>query len=362
MQKSFVKPLKELRVAFIGVWKIPCGISTYSEWLWAEQFAEFKEYKIFTEYSDNPPEPNVLACWKRGQPLDGLISAIHEYNPDVVFIQHEYGIFPVARHWISLMAQLQKYRTIVTMHSVHHHKDKVICEAVIPEIIVHTEGAANILKNEKKVPSKVHVITHGGLPCSNPKKLYNLYHSPHTILQFGFGFKYKGWENSLAAVATLKEQYPDIFFTGLFSISPQSLAFHETYHAELMKFIGEKGIVPHVGLIKGYQSQETLESFIRVNNVAIFPYVDNPEHRVYGCSGAARLAMHYGIPTIVSNIPLFEDLEGVCPRVGSTEELCAEIRKMFDPKQAKAQVERQSKFLADNSWQNAASKYLDLLR
>jgi glycosyltransferase involved in cell wall biosynthesis len=182
------------------------------------------------------------------------------------------------------------------------------------------------------------------------------------VLQFGFGFKYKGWENSLSAIASLKEQFPDIFFTGLFSVSPHSLAFHDQYHAELQKFIAEKGIISNVGLIKGYQSQETLESFIRVNNVAIFPYVDNPEHRVYGCSGAARLAMHYGIPTIVSDIPLFEDLEGVCPRVSSVEDLCAEIKKMLDPAQAKLQVARQSKFLSENSWKNSAERYLDILR
>ena len=117
-----LKEFKSLRVCFIGVYKIQCGIATYSEWLWAEIIKQIGEYKIFAEETTVPvpEEPNVVRCWRRGQPLTELIAQVKAYDPDCVMIQHEYGVFPVARHWLSLLSALQNYRVITTLHSVYN--------------------------------------------------------------------------------------------------------------------------------------------------------------------------------------------------------------------------------------------------
>lgn len=361
--RNINKDLKSLKVAFVGVYNIKCGISTYAEALFPEIAKYVGGYRIFAEISDNTTnDVNIVRCWTRGTSLDKLVDQINEYDPDVVIVQHEYGIFPIARHWLSFISEMQKFKTIVTMHSVYKHKDKTICEAVVKNIVVHTEIAKKILTEEKKVPGRVSVIPHFCVPCTNNEKYWNLYQSQHTIVQFGFGFRYKGWEQAIEVVDKLRGEFPDIFFTGLFSESDYSQSQHDQYYYELYDLIRDKGISKYIAIIRGYQSDETLNAFLRTNQIAMFPYIDNGEHTVYGCSGAARFTMRTGIPVITSNAPLFDDLEDVCPRPKNLEELCDEVRKLFRSKEAmKIQQEKQKLFLLKNSLENVTKMYLELI-
>lgn len=367
------KSLKDMKVAFVGNWKMICGISTYSEKLWPELAKHLGNIRLFIERNPDPTgnvlsfgerllsEDDVVECWKRGEPTSDLVQKLKEYDPDIVFIQHEFGLWPNARYWMSLVNQMFSKRVIVTMHSVFHHRDKTICEAVIPEIVVHLEGAKEVLVSEKKVSGKVTVIPHGCDQQNDKTKLWNLYRSPRTFIQIGFGFHYKGWETSLRAVSVLKKKYPDVFFTGIFSESPYNKVLHEVYYQDLMKIVDELSLQENVALIRGFQSDEVLDSFLRTNQVAVFPYISTEQHEVFGASGAARMAMSKGIPVITSRVNHFSDLPSV--KASDENELAEELEKLFnDWKAKKKQIELQTQFIEENSWSEAAKQYIDLFR
>jgi len=364
-------PASQLKVAFVGNWKMRCGIATYSENLVPEVFKHVGDYKLFIEENDNPtgllnmmgddliPDNKINICWKRGESLQKLASEIKNYNPDVIWLQHEFGIFPNARYWLSLMNQLSGYRVIVTMHSVFHHKDKIICEAAMPEIVVHLDGAKKILKEEKQLASKVYVIPHGCFPCDNKSKLWNFYKTERTFMQFGFGFRYKGWELSIKAVSILKEKYPDIFFTGLFSESEFNKMEHEVYYNELMDEIVALGLQDNVAILRGYQSEETLDAYLRTNRATVFPYISHPQHEVFGASGAARIAMSKGIPVITTGVNHFSDLPTI--KADTPEEIAAQLEILFlDPKARSAQVEKQCAYLDENTWEKIGLQYVKI--
>jgi len=361
VEKTAVKPYGQLRVALVGVYRIQCGIATYAEQLFPRMAAQVGECRIFAEKADGvPEEENVVRCWLRGEPLVELVDRIKEFKPDVVYVEHEFGIFPNARYWLSFVAQMQDYKLFVKQHSVFYHKDKLVCEAAVPNIIVHTQIGKRVL-TEKGVPSNIYVIPHGCFPCVESGRYWNMYHSPHTLVQFGFGFEYKGWETALKAVAILKTTFPDVFYTGLFSESKFNKLLHLNYYNKLNALILELGIEHNVALIRGYQSDASLDAYLKTNQIAIFPYVMNGEHTVYGATGAARLAMAAGTPTITSSVPQFDDVEGVCPRPSTPEELAQEIEAMFGSKGVREkQVEKQNKWLQDNSWDNVTLRHLDL--
>lgn len=354
---------ENLRVAFVSVYGINCGISTYAEALIPTIGSKVKEYKIFAEYADNAPEdPNVIRCWKRGESLIKLADEIHSYSPDIVYLNHEYGIWPVASHWLAFISEMQQYKTYTILHSVYHHKDKLICEAGLKNIVVHTETAKKVLVEEKKVTGKVEIIPHFCIPCKDSSKYWNLYSTKHTLFQLGFGFRYKGWQTALEVVAKLKEKYPDIFYTGIFSEGAFSKTIHDEYFEELSKKTVDLGIRENVAILRGYQSDEVIDAFLRTNQVAIFPYKLDPEHINYGVSGAARLAMRTGIPTVVSNASLFDDLDSVCSRSGSVDDFVKEITKLFESKEEyELQQERQNEFLIKNSIENIANQYIKLI-
>lgn len=365
------KHAQNMKVALVGNWKMKCGIATYSEHLWGEVIKRVGDFKMFIENNETSlgtlneiggetfSPDKVVACWRRGHSLKELVKQLKEYDPDVIWIQHEFGLWPNAMHWLSFMNQMSDYRVIVTMHSVFHHKDKTIVEAAIPEIVVHLDGAKEVLKVEKGIPGKVYVIPHGCFPCTNRERLWNFYKSEKTFLQFGFGFRYKGWENSIRATAVLKQKYPDVFFTGLFSESPHNKPEHELYYNELMELVRELGVEENVAIIRGYQSEETLDSYMRTNRATLFPYVSHPQHEVFGASGAARVAMAKGLPVVTSSVNHFSDLPTI--KADSAEEIAKALEQLFtNAPYRNAQIEKQIEYLNENTWENIAKRYVSL--
>jgi len=364
------KPANRLKIAFISNYKMKCGISSYGEDLLNVLIPYVGDIKLFVEENEDIvgdyfqigdhklPANKIVTCWKRGNELSRLVKEIKEYSPDIVVLNHEWGIFPDAKYFLSLMSQLADYRVIVIEHSVFHHQDKSICEAAMPEIIVHSQEAEYVLKQEKKVSAKVHIITHG-CPPPDPNKLWNFYKSEHTFVQAGFGLRYKGFEKCIQATAILKQKYSDVFCTIVFTDSSHGQLEHQIYYNELINLVDKLGLQNQVGIIKGYQSDEVLDAYYKTNKVAVFPYISEPQHEVFGASGAARVAMSKCMPVITSTFPHFLELPTV--RADTPEEIAHQLDILFsDKNKHKNQIERQNKFLEDNSWQNIAKKYIKI--
>lgn len=368
------KLAKDTKVAFVGNWKMKCGISTYSEKLWPLVANQIKDWKIFAEFNSTPTSDmnlvgddiventKIVECWKRGQQLNELIQEIVLYNPDVVWIQHEYGLWPDARHWLSFISRLQSLgtRVIVTLHSVYKHMDKLVNEAIIPEIIVHLNGARSVLKDIKGVPGQVYVMPHGCDAYQDKTRLWNIYRSEKTFMQFGFGFRYKGWENSIRAVAELKKTHKDVFFTGLFSESSFCMVEHQTYYDDLVRLIKELNVEENVALIRGFQSNKSLDSFLQTNKAIVFPYVSHPDHEVFGVSGAARYAMSKNIPIVTTSVNHFSDVPTI--KADTPIEIANELEKLLlDNDVWKKQVSKQENYAVENSWENVAKIFINIL-
>lgn len=369
--KLLKKPVAQMKVALVGNWKMKCGIATYAENLWSEVIKYIGDFKLFVENNTITTGPldqigdqiispdKVIPCWIRGESTQLLIDEIKKYDPDIVWIQHEYGLWPNAAHWLSMMSRLSEYRIIVTMHSIFYHRDKTIIEASIPEIVVHLQGGLDLLKNEKHVPGKVYVIPHGCFPCTNKERLWNFYKSNNTFMQFGFLFRYKGIENSIKTVAILKKKFPNVFFTGLFSESPHNMGEHQMYYNELTDLIAELGVQENVAIIRGFQSEETLDSYMRTNQATIFPYVSNVNHEVWGASGAARIAMSKALPVITSSVNHFSDLPTI--KADIPEDIAKELEILFtNPVLREAQITKQIDYLNDHTWNKMALRYISL--
>lgn len=353
---------KDAKIAFVCVWKIPCGIATYSEFLVTEMRRQGYNVKVFAEsYDGCVDDESTKHCWHRGEPLLRLEKELEEYDPDFVYVQHEYGIFPDARYWTQFISFLNNYNYAVTFHSVYRHKDKTVCEAVCQNIIVHSDAAKEVLIS-KGVDKPIFVVPHGCVAGKSVERLWNIYQSPHTLMQFGFGFQYKGWDTALEAVSLLKDKYPDIFYLILFSESSFSRLHHQSQFEKIEKLIKDLGLSDNVAAIRGFQTEEVIDTFLRTIRIAIFPYASHPNHITYGSTGAARMALANGTPTIVSTLPIFHDLEGVVPRINNAEELAEEIDKLFSDKHYYEEVRsKELKFVEENSWENIVHKYVDVI-
>jgi len=372
--KAFNKPLSQMKIAFVGNWQMACGISTYNKHLFPEVANGVEDFKLFAEKNDAPTGDihqfgtqilrgdQLSICWKRGESLQELAQEIDNYSPDIVLISHEYGIFPHAGHWLSFLTQLSDYRVIVILHSVFpNHFDKMLYEAPMSEIVVHLEDARQNLMMEKKVNAKVSMIPHGCYSVvEDQSRLWNNYKSEHTFIQTGFSFHYKRFDHSVRATALLKDKYPDIFFTAILAESPHNKSLHQAYHNFLMDLIVELGVQENVGLIRGFQPDNIINTFLRSSRVAVFPYSTIKNHECMGSSGSARLAMSCGLPVISSNIFHFKDLPTM--RADTPEEIAQALDQMFCSETLRReQVNKQNQFIETHSWQKVAQQFLSLI-
>lgn len=361
-----IRTTNELRVAVVCNWDDKCGISTYSGYLVNAMASKVGAIKVFSEYRTDPSprSPTVIdveECWTRGDSLLALAQKINDWSPDLVLIQHEFGIFPNAFRFMQFIQSLRHVPTAVCMHSVYRHLDKLLYAEAVPNIIVHTQQAKDTLR-EMGNTSNITVIPHGCVQPGETSELWNIMHSPYTVMQFGFGFRYKGVDRALRAIAHLIESDPkfkNLYYFYLCSSNAHNQFANQEYCDYLMNLADELGIRDNVAIVMKYQSDKMLNLYLRLAKLVVFPYLINDDNMVYGSSGAVRLAMAAKKPVIVSESHLFDDLEGVAPRPTDHIQLAKEIDEVFsNAKKRNELVDRTTRYIGANSWEFCVGQYL----
>lgn len=362
--KAAKKNSDQLRVAVICNWNMPCGISTYTKYLVESLTPKVKEVRIFSEVGEplSPDGPNVTRCWERGKSMRPTINKVLEWKPDFVIVQHEYGIFPNARFFLQMLQDLENIPYVVAMHSVYEHLDKTVCSSAVRNMIVHSEqGKETLFKHGHK--NNVFVIPHGCIKNEDSEELWNIFQTPYAMVQFGFGFFYKGVDRALDAIHHLKstqEKFKDIFYCYLCAENPHNTTIHDQYFKFLMDKARGLGIEDNITIVRGYQTEQIINNYLRTAKLAIFPYVNNPMNMVYGASGAIRIAMSNKVPVIASESHLFDDLDNVLPRPKDHLELAKEIDKVFSNWQYREEIlQKVDNHIKTYTWDYTSNKYLD---
>lgn len=357
-----------MRLAVLTNWGDACGIATYTKYLVDALAPKVDACKIFAEIRSSPPDDGheVSYCWRRGEPMRAAIREVLDWEPSVVLVQHEYGIFPRTSYFLQMIQDLRDTPYVVTMHSVYEHLDKTVSSSAMRNIVVHTRTGEECLRRLGN-RNRVFVIPHGCVAFDEVGELWNTWQTPYPVVQFGFGFRYKGVDVALRAIAHLKRSQPakyrDIFYTYFCSENAHVRNIIDEYHRELSGLVRDLGIEDNVAIVRGFQSDQTLNNCLRSSRLAVFPYVTDPKNVVYGASGAIRIAMANGGPVIASSSRMFDDVEGVLPRPASPEALAAEIDLVFsDARHRQDVVDRAASYVRENSWAATAERYLSVLQ
>lgn len=360
-------PSKELRVAIVSQYGINCGIATYTKYLADEMRPLVKDLRILAEDADpedclDDARDNVVRCWKREGDYLRILKQAQEFEPDVIFIQHEYGSFSNGAQWNALVGHLSvQWRTIVVLHSVYQHPDKLIFESPCHEIIVHSGSGRDLLKQRGITHAPISHVPHG---CMDPIHIdvkFSKIESKHAIFQYGFGYEYKGWENAIAIVEILSKRYPDLIYNGVFNVSKFSESFNNQYYDKLMQKVRDKNLEKHFVLHKGFRSEPVLLSYMAQSQVNLFPYWNHPEWRVHGASGAVRLALASGTPTIAGDVPFFSEFKGHIPVCNTIQEYVDTIVAIFeDPEYRASVVASTQRFIEGRTWKKIAQWYLEV--
>ena len=114
---------RRMRCAFLSTYPpTRCGIGRYTSFLVNALLKNSPSLEIFilTDYEVNYNTTSgitTIPCFKAAQfVVDEVVNRLNDLKPDILHIQHHYGIFGFEDDFLNL---LSRYATVVTMHEVH---------------------------------------------------------------------------------------------------------------------------------------------------------------------------------------------------------------------------------------------------
>ncbi|MGM9321129.1 glycosyltransferase, partial [Deinococcus aquaticus] len=265
-----------------------CGIASFTQDLvqavgnWQVSVVAMNDGQAY----DYPPEV-VLGIEQ--DDLNAYVTAataINALKPDVVCVQHEYGIYggPAGAYLLTLLRALEA-PLVTTLHTVLEVPDDAqraaleeLC-ALSRTVVVMSERAVSILRAQGVPAGKLQLIPHGipsfDLDSAEQKRLLGLGAGP-LLLTFGLLGPGKGLESAIRALPDLLDRQPDVTYLILGATHPHVLRGQgEQYRESLWALARELGVERAVRMENRFVSLPELMQYLAAADVYLSPY-QNP--------------------------------------------------------------------------------------
>jgi glycosyltransferase involved in cell wall biosynthesis len=291
-----------------------CGIATFTSDVYACLVAARPNLRCdvfaMTDHGgpyDYPPEVTLEIPSEQPMAYQAAAAKLGEINPDVVFVQHEFGIYggPAGEHLMLLLEATD--RPIVTLlHTVLDQPDpdqRRIFERLLARsarLIVMAEHGRSILRETWKVPGdKVAVIPHGApdrpFGPTEPFKEKLGFAGKDLLFSFGLLSPNKGLQNVIRALPAIVKQRPNVIYAILGATHPHLIAKEgERYRKSLVELARELGVERHLRLIDEYADTPRLIEYLQAADIYLTPYLNAAQIT----SGTLSYAAALGVPIV----------------------------------------------------------------
>jgi glycosyltransferase involved in cell wall biosynthesis len=227
---------------------------------------------------------------------------------DMVWIQHEFGIFggKAGDHILSLIDRLT-VPVAVALHTVlaePNRDQRRVTLALVDRcetIIVMAQAARDILiETYHADPDQVIVIPHGVpdrpfTPSTDAMKAKLGLAARNVILTFGLLSPGKGIETMIAAMPEILARNPDSLYLILGATHPHCIARSgEAYRASLVALAADIGVTEHVCFVDAFFETKEVLDYLAAADIYVTPYL-NPAQVT---SGTLAYAVGLGKPIV----------------------------------------------------------------
>lgn len=307
-----------------------CGIATFTR----DTFESLRSVLPRTEWS-------VVAMDDRAgnhtysQPVthtiaqDDASAYIHTANElnssgvEVVFLQHEFGIFggDAGAHILTLLRCLQM-PIVTTLHTVlktPNPDQKRVLDEILrmsSAVIVMSETGADILEEVHGAgPTKVHVIPHGAperpFSATDPFKTPLGLAGNKVIMTFGLLSPNKGLETIIRGLPAILDRHPDAVYLIVGATHPHLVQHEgEAYREGLIALARSLGVADHLRFINRFVGDEELIDLLQAADLYVTPYLTEAQIT----SGTLAYAIAVGKPVI--STPYWHAKEALADGVG----------------------------------------------
>ena len=353
-----------------------CGIATYSQDLINALNNQFENSFNCTvcaleseaeqhQYKEQPKY--ILNTDIRNSFIKTAFLINKDENIKLVVLQHEFGFFAKnQREYNQFLQRISKpivfvFHTILPNPNEDFKKEVENMAAIASAIIVMTNDAANILKNEYEVAQyKVSVIPHGTHlvpPLSRNKLKKHFQLSDKTVLStFGLLGSSKSIETTLDALPAIVLQFSDVLFLILGKTHPSVVKQEgEQYRTWLEDKVKELKMEDHVRFVNEYLPLPILLKYLQLTDIYLFTSKDSNQ----AVSGTFSYAVSCGCPVISTPIPHAKEIlnnnNGFLVDFENAEQLSQAVITLLTDKNLMAEISSNSfQKMASTAWQNSA--------
>lgn len=283
------------KIAFLGNY-LPrrCGIATFTSDLCEAVNRLATDTQCFAVAMNDrhegypyPPLVRFEIEEERREQYDLGADFIRLSQPDVLCVQHEYGIYGgrAGRYLIPLLRQV-RMPIITTLHTVlvepNADQRKVLMDLaeVSDRLVVMSPRAVEYLKTIYHIPeSKIAMIHHGipDMPFVDPnyyKDQFNV-EGRLVLLTFGLLSPNKGLEYMIEALRRVVKAYPNVVYIILGETHPNVRREQgETYRLGLQQRVRELGLENNVIFMNRFVDLSELCEYLGCTDIYITPYLN----------------------------------------------------------------------------------------
>ncbi|WP_043586109.1 glycosyltransferase family 4 protein [Geminisphaera colitermitum] len=333
-----------------------CGIATFSHDVYRALTSQFPDIDCRVvavndplpegESYDYPPEVRFEIEEQDQDSYRRAADFINFGNTEVVYIQHEFGIYggPSGSHILTLLRHV-KAPVVVHLHTILEEPGadqlRVMreMERRVARFVVMSERGANMLRDIYKIaPARIDIIPHGipDMPFADPASYKDQFgvEGKKTLLTFGLLSPGKGIEYVIRALPEVVRHVPDLVYIVLGATHPNLVRDQgESYRLGLERLAAELGVQKHVAFYNRFVELDELKEFLGATDIYVTPYL-NPAQITSG-----TLAYAFGCGRAVVSTPYWH-----------AEELLANGRGVLVPFRDSAAIARElSTLLTDDA-------------
>ncbi|GHV88160.1 glycosyl transferase [Spirochaetia bacterium] len=371
-----------LNIAFIGNY-LPrqCGIATFTTSLCEAVSAAHPGLSCFavpiTDISEGYEYSSRVRFEIEEKNLDSYRQAadfLNSNNPDIVCLQHEYGIFG-GEDGIFILSLIRKLRMpiVTTLHTITQNptgKQRRILAEIAERssfVVVMTEKAVELISTVYAVPlSKIRLIPHGipEMPFIDPsfyKAQYDMADKT-VLLTFGLLSPNKGIEQVIRALPEIIKTRPETVYIVLGATHP-GLVRHEgeTYRLWLQQLAADLHVEKHVLFRNRFVAPDELKEFLVMADIYITPYLYEEQIT------SGTLAYSFGIGNAIISTPywhaaeLLADGRGILVPFRDPAAIAKAVIHLAS-NEGERNTMRKNAFLSgrEMTWPTVARKYVDL--
>ena len=299
-----------MRIIYISTYPpTECGIASYTQYLQTEIRKHQVEVYVLSQCGAEGANVFEAYCPDDKDIAFKLFHLVSKLTPDLVHIQHEFGLFGYERGIqivdFLLRCKMADIPVITTLHTVYRTpgwKERLITSEILrlsKEIIVHENYQKDFLENEYKCLKPIHVIPHGVRRVESIKTAKELLglSSKKVVLIAGYFRTSKHFEKLIDIFPDVLARVPNAV---LLIACRLRIAEHNEKREQLLRMMRFMDNKEHIRILKGQFPQRTLDTIMSAADVVVMPYSAGAQ------SGMLAQFSAHNIPVVSSDLLSFK--------------------------------------------------------